>query len=143
MNQCIGLLTILAMSASSLANAADPPPVAKDCSKVDTYQEMVACYWELASEADAELERTYGNLMKKIPASAARDLLSTSQEAWLIYRTNFCSFVSSAVEGGSLQPTVRNMCRLKTTKARLGEIVHQLHCQEGDITCISWSARPQ
>jgi uncharacterized protein YecT (DUF1311 family) len=140
-NRYLGLLVAGATFAIGLpATAADPP--AKDCAKVDDYRAMVDCFAADNRSVDAATTRAYEALLAKLGPSPQRDLLRRSQEAWLAYRTAYCSFVSSAVQGGSFQPTTRNICQLDLTRARLKELEHQLTCQEGDLSCVVPNRRP-
>jgi uncharacterized protein YecT (DUF1311 family) len=140
-NRYLRLLTAIAAIAVAVpANAADPP--AKDCSKIDDYRAMVDCFAADSQAADAAVTRAYEALLAKVGPSPRRDLLRSSQEAWLAYRTAYCAFESSAVEGGSFQPTVRNMCFAGISRLRLKELEHQLTCQEGDMSCVAPGRRP-
>ena len=144
LNRYLALLAILAATAaSSPTNAADPPAyTAKDCSKIGDYQEMVACHAANSQGADAALTRVYEAVLAKLGPSPQRDLLRSSQEAWLAYRTAYCSFVSSAVEGGSLQPMVRNACHADLARIRIKELELQLNCQEGNVSCVVPNRQP-
>jgi uncharacterized protein YecT (DUF1311 family) len=110
LNPHLALLTVFAsIAAWSLANAADPPAgTTRDCTKIEDYKEMVVCYAANSRDADAEMTRVYEGVLKKIGSPVQRDLLISSQAAWVAYQAAYCSFVSSAVEGGSMQPTIRN-----------------------------------
>ena len=131
-NRCLRLLTAVAAIAVAVpANAADPPAkdCAKDCAKVDDYRAMVDCFAANSLAADAEVTRAYGAMLAKLGPSPRPDLLRNSQEAWLAYRTAYCAFVSTAVEGGSFQPTIRNICLGDMARLRLKELEHQLTCR--------------
>jgi uncharacterized protein YecT (DUF1311 family) len=84
-----------------------------------------------------ELARIFEGALKKTRTPSQRDLLSSSQAAWLTYRTIYCSFVSSAVEGGSIQPTIRNQCHANIARTHTKELKHRLYCQEGDLSCVT------
>jgi uncharacterized protein YecT (DUF1311 family) len=140
-NRYLRLLTAAAVIAFAVpSNAADPP--AKDCAKIDDYRAMVDCFATDSQAADATVTRVYEAVLAKIGPSPRRDLLRSSQEAWLAYRTAYCSFVSSAVEGGSFQPTTRNICQIDLTRARIKELEHQLTCREGDMSCVVPNRQP-
>ena len=140
-NRYLGLLAAgVAIAVAVPANAADPPT--KDCAKVDDYRAMVDCFAADSQATDAAMTRAYEALLAKLGPSPQRDLLRSSQEAWLAYRTAYCSFVSSAVQGGSFQPTARNICLADMARLRLKELEHQLTCQEGDMSCVGSNRRP-
>ena len=136
----LGLLVAVATVAAVPANAADPP--AKDCSKVEDYRAMVDCFSADIVAADAALTRAYEAMLAKLGPSPQRDLLRSSQEAWRAYRTAYCSFVSSAVQGGSFQPTTRNICLADLARLRLRELEHQLTCRDGDMSCVVPNRQP-
>lgn len=139
-NRYLAALTMLAATAAlSPAIAADPP---RDCTRIEDYKEMVACYAANSQNADAEVTRVYAAVLQKMNASANRDLLISSQAAWLAYRTAYCSFVSSAVEGGSIQPTIRGACLADMARLRTKELEHQLNCREGDMSCVVPNRQP-
>lgn len=119
------------------ALAADPPAgTSRDCSKIGDYKEMVACFAAKAGAADNELARVYNAVLYKFHTPLRRDLLAASQAAWHAYRSSYCALVSSAVEGGNLQPVVREACHAELTHLRIKELEHQLTCKEGDVTCV-------
>src|SRR5215475_9131846 len=71
------LLAALIASSWSWARAADPAPgIARDCTKIDDYREMVDCFAVDARVADAELARVYDTLLNALGASLQRDLLA-------------------------------------------------------------------
>jgi uncharacterized protein YecT (DUF1311 family) len=137
------LLATLVAGGWSLAYAADPPAgTAKDCSKLDDYKAMVDCSAANAVAGDAELARVYDTLLSALGASLQRDLLASSQAAWVAYRGAYCTLVSSTVEGGSFQPTLRNLCHAEITRLRIKELEIQLHCKEGYMGCFGPKPRP-
>ena len=137
------LLAALFAGGWSSAHAADPPPAdARDCSKINDYREMVGCYAQNAGAADTELTRVYESLLHKLPGSLRRDLLASSQAAWMAYRAAYCALESSAVEDGSLQPVARNACHAAITRLRIKELDRQLNCKEGDVACVVPNRQP-
>jgi uncharacterized protein YecT (DUF1311 family) len=140
-NRYLWLLTaVVTIAVAVSANAADPPT--KDCYKIDDYRAMVDCFATDSLAADAAVTRAYEAMLAKLGPSPQRDLLRSSQEAWLAYRTAYCAFESSAVEGGSFQPTVRNMCLAHISRLRLKDLEVQLTCQEGNMGCVVPNRRP-
>lgn len=138
----LAMLAVLGALASP-AQAADPPAgAARDCSGIDGYKEMVACFAASAAAADVELARTYQSVLHKLQMPLRRDLLANSQAAWQAYRSAYCALVSSAVEGGSAQPAVRDACYAELTRLRIKELQHQLNCKEGDVTCVVPARQP-
>jgi uncharacterized protein YecT (DUF1311 family) len=81
-------------------------------------------------------------VLAKLGPSPQHDLLRSSQEAWLVYRAAYCAFVSSAVQGSSFQPTIRNICFADMARIRLKELEHQHTCREGDMSCVVPNRQP-
>jgi uncharacterized protein YecT (DUF1311 family) len=52
------------------------------------------------------------------------------------------SFVSSAAQGGSIQPTIRSGCLADGARIRTNELEHQLNGREGDLSCVVASRQP-
>ena len=143
-NPSLALLAVLVAAAAGWpVNAADPPAgAARDCTKIADYREMVGCFAASSQAADAEVTRLYEALLNKMEPSAKRDLLRSAQAAWLAYRVAQYSLVSSAVEGGSFQPTIRNTCSIDLARARIKELEYQLTCREGDMSCVVPNRQP-
>jgi uncharacterized protein YecT (DUF1311 family) len=143
-NRCLALLAVLVATAAGWpVIAADPPAGAtRDCIKIADYREMVDCFAADSQAADVAATRAYEAMLAKLGPSPRRDLLRSSQEAWLAYRSAYCAFVSSAVEGGSFQPTIRNTCFADMARIRLKELEHQLTCREGDLSCVVPNRQP-
>ena len=104
-NPYLALLMVLVVAAAGWpVNAADPPAGApRDCTKIADYREMVGCFAADSRAADAAATRAYEAMLAKLGPSPRRDLLRSSQEARLAYRSAYCAFVPSAVQGGSFQ----------------------------------------
>ena len=90
-----------------------------------------------AFAADKRLDDLYGRYRKRLDAKQ-RELLKQAQLAWLRFRTDWCKFVSSGVEGGSAYPMVANQCYAKVTEARVSELEVVSTCKEGDLGCPAW-----
>jgi uncharacterized protein YecT (DUF1311 family) len=102
-NRCLALLAVLVATAAGWpVIAADPPAGAtRDCIKIADYREMVDCFAADSQAADVAATRAYEAMLAKLGPSPRRDLLRSSQEAWLAYRSAYCAFVSSAVQGAA------------------------------------------
>lgn len=46
-----------------------------------------------------------------------------------------CAFISSATEGGSVQPMINNQCLHDKTVEREAWLASLLQCEEGDLSC--------
>ncbi len=86
-------------------------------------------------KADAALNKTYQNVLKKLDASGKADLKS-AQNAWIKYRDLDCKFQSAGSAGGSIHSMIVAGCLSDKTEARTKELDSLLHCQEGDVSCV-------
>lgn len=120
----------------SLFIIATHPGQAADCSAAETQADMTSCAAEDYKEADAELNTVYRQVadrLRAVPDSSK--LLVAAQRAWIGFRDSECSFASSAVAGGSLQPMISATCMAGLTRARTEELRKYLNCPEGDTSC--------
>jgi uncharacterized protein YecT (DUF1311 family) len=67
--------------------------------------------------ADAELNKTYEALLKKLPDGQGKEKLKQSQRAWLAFRDAEAAFAADQTRGGSMTPTMRY--------ERMSELTHQ------------------
>lgn len=74
--------------------------------------------------ADKALNEAYGRLMDKL-SPERRQKLKTAQRAWLRFRDAQAELVSSAWEGGSLQPLAHSDELKRLTKHRTQELEQQ------------------
>jgi uncharacterized protein YecT (DUF1311 family) len=79
-------------------------------------------------QADAELNKTYEALLKKLPDAQSKEKVKQSQRAWLAFRDAEVAFAADQARGGSMAPTVRyetstelTQQRIRQLKTRLGE----------------------
>jgi uncharacterized protein YecT (DUF1311 family) len=68
-----------------------------------------------------------------------RLLFDKSQAAWDSYRRAACSFESSGVSGGSVQPMVMSGCLEAHAKERLRYIETLSTCEKGNLNCPAWN----
>ncbi|NHI00043.1 lysozyme inhibitor LprI family protein [Oceanimonas sp. MB9] len=74
--------------------------------------------------ADRALNQAYGQLMNSL-ASDRRKKLKAAQRAWLRFRDAQAELVSSAYEGGSMQPLVHSEELRRLTESRTRELEQQ------------------
>jgi uncharacterized protein YecT (DUF1311 family) len=91
-------------------------------------------------EQKSGLAAQYNKLVSVLPKSAKNDLVR-AQSAWISFRDLECDFESSGAAGGSVQPTIRLGCLEDLTRQRIAQIKAQLDCEEGDMSCVRWTAR--
>ena len=106
-------LGIVFLIASSVVYAGD------GCDSATTQVELNECTAQAYQAADKELNDAYQVLVGKLSNNAASlEKLRAAQRAWIGFRDAECAFESSAVEGGSAQPMVRNSCLEALTETR-------------------------
>jgi uncharacterized protein YecT (DUF1311 family) len=121
----IGLLV-----SSSFAYAGDR------CDNATTQAELTECSAQAYQTADDALNAAYQALVDQLSNNTASlEKLRVAQRAWIGFRDAECAFESSAVEGGSAQPMVRNGCLERLTKARTEALREHASCAEGDLSC--------
>ncbi|MHA3539631.1 lysozyme inhibitor LprI family protein [Yersinia enterocolitica] len=108
--------------------------LAVDCKNAATQQDMNQCANSDYKKADAELNRTYKDLLAKTTV-AQRPLLKSAQLTWIKYRDADCTFQSSATEGGSVHPMIISACLTHKTEERTTQLESFLNCSEGDLSC--------
>ena len=84
-------------------------------------QQMNQCAQISYQEDDRKLNQAYQQLLPKLPESR-REKLRKAQQLWIPYRDAKCDFERSAVEGGSMAPTIYYGCLEETTEARTKQL---------------------
>jgi len=110
------------------------PALADDCASASTQTELNSCTATQYQAADKKLNDTYSTAMKRADAPQ-RELLKKAQQAWITMRDADCAFISSATEGGSVQPMINNQCLHDKTVEREAWLASLLQCEEGDLSC--------
>lgn len=123
MRAAIPLILLLLMAA---------PAHAIDCN--GTQSEMNECAASGYRQADAALNSVYQRLVARL-TEPGRARLREAQRAWVAYRDEECDFMSSGVEGGSVQPMIAAMCLEAETRSRTAALRSILVCKEGDLSC--------
>lgn len=91
---------------------------AKACyDKAQTQLDLTTCASTEYKQTDTELNRLYKLLMPKLSKPRQQQLI-TAQTAWIKFRDSNCQFVSSAYEGGSIQPMIKLQCLNSLTLER-------------------------
>ena len=76
-------------------------------------------------QADAELNKTYEALLKKLLDAEGKEKLKHSQRAWLAFRDAEAAF---AADGGTMAPTLRYATMTELTEQRIKQL--KLHLEE-------------
>jgi uncharacterized protein YecT (DUF1311 family) len=79
-------------------------------------------------QADAELDRTYEALLRKLPDAEGKENLKQSQRAWLAFSDAEATFASDQVRGGSMAPTIRYETMTELTHQRIKQL--KVHLEE-------------
>ena len=109
---------------------------ADDCASSASQTDMNLCEDAALKRADAELNKTYQEILERLKDSQeTKQLLVASQRLWVRFRDAECAFTASGVEGGSIYPTILLNCRSTITENRVKELGVYLKCEEGDLAC--------
>lgn len=125
MHKAVTVVACLALTVLPLA-----APVAQ------TQLEMTAKEGERFRQADKALNAAYDRLMAKV-SPAGQAALREAQRTWLRFRDQECDFEALGSAGGSVHSLAVLICRGRMTRSRTEELVAQLDCPEGDVTCGS------
>ena len=96
--------------------------------------DLVECSLKKLAEADADLNKTYRELIPKLGDKQLELLLRAAQQTWIKYRDANCGFVSQLSGGGSSSTFEYNFCLADMTTARtkvLRETVNQIKEMKG------------
>lgn len=92
-----------------------------NCDDPQNQSEMNDCAGIAYQNADRKLNQVYQQLLPKLPASRKQKLI-VAQQAWIKFRDTSCDFERSAVEGGSLAPTIYGSCLATVTEQRTKDL---------------------
>ena len=113
------LLPLALLAALAAPTAAQDRPL--DCDGAITQQAMNACAAEAYRAADAELNRVYRAVLQAAGDRHA-ERVRNAQRAWLAFRDAHCAVEAGTVEGGSMEPMVRDHCLADATRQRTDEL---------------------
>jgi uncharacterized protein YecT (DUF1311 family) len=113
------------------------PALAQECDRSDDSQiGMSICAGADYQAADAELTKTYGELMKRLADDAEdRKLLHAAQRAWIAFRDAECDFSTNDSKNGTIHPMLVMNCFESLTIERTKQLAAYLGCEEGDVSC--------
>jgi uncharacterized protein YecT (DUF1311 family) len=75
---------------------------------------------------DAELNKTYEAVLKKLPDDESKQKLKESQRAWLAFRDAEAAFAADEAHGGSMAPTLRYETMAELTEQRITQLKSHL-----------------
>jgi uncharacterized protein YecT (DUF1311 family) len=96
------------------------------CDKAETTVELNECAAKEYKLADAELNKTYKQVMARFGDEGYKSALRESHLAWLKYRDLNCDFQSYMSKAGSIHPIEYAFCRTEMTQARTSELKRML-----------------
>ena len=89
--------------------------------------DLVECSSKKLAAADADLNKTYRELIAKLGDKNWELKLRTAQQAWIKYRDAKCDFESELSGGGSAATFEYNFCLADVTTARTKELRETLN----------------
>jgi uncharacterized protein YecT (DUF1311 family) len=120
-----------------------PPALADECMDKATAQaDMNQCAAKAFRTSDAELNKSFQQLQRRLSDDATRKRLVAAQRAWLAFRDAECAFSAAGVQGGSAYPMTYGLCLDGLTRKRVEAIKVYLSCgdKEGDLSCPTSAA---
>ncbi len=116
------------------------------CDGANTQTEINQCTAQAYQVADDKLNAAYQVFVGQLSSNAdSLEKLREAQRAWIGFRDAECAFESSAVEGGSAQPMVRNGCLETLTAARTERLLEHAGCEASPrrpVSCPTASPPP-
>ena len=97
--------------------------------------DLVDCSARKLGEADADLNKTYRQLVSRLGDKKWELKLRTAQQAWIKYRDTNCDYVSEFSGGGSAVTFEYNFCLADMTTARakeLQEMIKKIKERDGE-----------
>jgi len=116
------IFLLLGTGAGTLAQKQKQPA---PCADMQTQAEMNICWGNQYKAADAQLNKTYQQLVALLEADEKAQLKSV-EAAWIKYRDANCEFVADQYKGGSIRPMIYAMCMADVTTNRTTELKHQI-----------------
>jgi uncharacterized protein YecT (DUF1311 family) len=126
-------MTFVAFAAAVVLGAASAPIDCKD--PLDQYA-INMCAAKKATEADARLNAVYSRYRRRLVAEQQKQLTKAQRE-WRAFRTSWCGFIASGVEGGTVHPFVVSSCFVEVTEERIKQLEGVSACEGRDLDCPS------
>ena len=115
-------LLVAAPLVLGLASPVLADPAAADClAKATTTVEMQACAGAAHEKADAEINKTYQELLGK-QNGRSKTLLKKAERAWIAFRDAHCAFATAGSAGGTIHAQSVAQCKTDLTVNRTAEL---------------------
>ena len=86
--------------------------------------------------ADQELNRAYDDIIRRLGKDeSSKQALIAAEKAWVAFRDAECKFRADPRQQGSIWGMEHLLCLRGLTQARTKDLIHYLHCDEGDLQC--------
>src|SRR5215471_17569529 len=115
------LIALMLMSVTSAGQKPKPKP----CEDAQSQAEMTICAGNEYKKADAQLNKTYQELVAMLDDEDKAEL-KTAETAWIKYRDAHCQFASDQYRGGSIRPMIEAICLTDVTTNRTTELKNQI-----------------
>jgi len=126
------LVLVAALPSGSIGSLAQ----IQGCAGAQTQTEMNECAAREYKKHDAAMNDIYQQLLAKLKDPKQKEMLVEVERAWIAYRDKFCAFQSGETVGGTIHPLIETNCLDEKTNVHTAELSRQLHCQEGDPSCV-------
>ena len=127
MRQLIAMVLVLCGTATADVAAAD-------CSQQPDQTSLNLCAAARLQASDRALNAAYAALANRVSGDG-RPFLKDAESKWIAFRDAQCEFETLGSRGGSIHPSVRDLCAVDLTEAQTRRLNGQLRCQEGDVSC--------
>lgn len=120
MKRILVSLMVITCLLSTMAPSQNKGAKKSPCVDNETQVGANACARHKYEQADAEMNRVYGQLISALAGENDKDqqMLREAQTLWLKYRDSNCKSEASIYEGGSIRPAVYSHCLASITQER-------------------------
>jgi uncharacterized protein YecT (DUF1311 family) len=126
LTQCVllALVTSIWLGTSAQQRKQDP---CEKANQTGITVDLVECSQKTLAQADADLNKTYRQLIAKMGNKQWETKLRRAQQAWIKYRDANCDYESEFSGGGSATTFEYNFCLAEMTKTRAKELLDMLN----------------
>ncbi|HEU4386734.1 MAG TPA: lysozyme inhibitor LprI family protein [Blastocatellia bacterium] len=121
------VLVSLVVSSGSFAQERGKKDPCEKAKETGVTADLVECSLKKLADADAELNRTYRQLLSRLGDKKWEMKLRAAQQAWIKYRDTNCDYESEFNGGGSAVTFEYNFCLAEMTVGRTKELQKMLN----------------